>query len=330
MWPPLMGKGGMGGAAGGGRAGGGGGGMLRTVRRSVRGSVKDPFSQSSSTASTTSTHTYKRGKNPSDVLSLSSSTSSSPFGHPVSAPSDSEGFEWECVDGSEYERGFDFGSVPSKDEVQLTVSSLLQALNPASSSKSIEDRLAYDSDKDVPDETTSPTVMGRRVSSVGSLGTELDWIEPSLQLCNPRMLRPYGSNRVYDAFHLLQTEPCVQRMVVSLSSDKAVWDAVLNNEVVQELRKSLGQAEDSGSENQDDGSDGSDAATNILNWIFDNTKAKVMELIEKITNLVSVLFQPPEVKQATEDTNAFNRMVRASIFLSIVVLFIVVSERSCK
>lgn len=30
-------------------------------------------------------------------------------------------------------------------------------------------------------------------------------------------------------------------MVVSLSSDKAVWDAVLNNEVVQELRKSLGQ-----------------------------------------------------------------------------------------
>lgn len=30
-------------------------------------------------------------------------------------------------------------------------------------------------------------------------------------------------------------------MVVSLSSDKAVWDAVLNNEVVQELRNSLGQ-----------------------------------------------------------------------------------------
>lgn len=85
-----------------------------------------------------------------------------------------------------------------------------RALNPASSSKSIEDRLAYDSDKDVPDETTSPTVMGKRVSSVGSLGTELDWIEPSLQLCNPRMLRPYGSNGVYDAFHLLQTEPCVQ------------------------------------------------------------------------------------------------------------------------
>lgn len=89
-------------------------------------------------------------------------------------------------------------------------------------------------------------------------------------------------------------------------------------------------AEDSGSENRDDGSHGSDAATNVLTWIFNNTKAKVMELFEKITNLVSVLFQPPEVEQETEDTNAFNRMVRASVFLSIVVLFIVVSERSCK
>lgn len=31
----------------------------------------------------------------------------------------------------------------------------------------------------------------------------------------------------------------MQRMVISLSSDKAVWDAVLNNEVVRELKESL-------------------------------------------------------------------------------------------
>lgn len=30
----------------------------------------------------------------------------------------------------------------------------------------------------------------------------------------------------------------VQRMVLSLSSDKTVWDAVMNNEVVRELRES--------------------------------------------------------------------------------------------
>lgn len=31
----------------------------------------------------------------------------------------------------------------------------------------------------------------------------------------------------------------MQRMVVSLSSDAAVWDAVMNNEVVQQLRRSF-------------------------------------------------------------------------------------------
>lgn len=33
----------------------------------------------------------------------------------------------------------------------------------------------------------------------------------------------------------------MQRMVISLSSDKAVWDAVLNNEVVKELRGSISE-----------------------------------------------------------------------------------------
>lgn len=29
----------------------------------------------------------------------------------------------------------------------------------------------------------------------------------------------------------------MQRMVISLSSDKAVWDAVMNNEVVREIKE---------------------------------------------------------------------------------------------
>ncbi|KDO38100.1 hypothetical protein CISIN_1g035288mg [Citrus sinensis] len=33
--------------------------------------------------------------------------------------------------------------------------------------------------------------------------------------------------------------PLFQRMVISLSSDKAVWNAVLNNEAVQELKESF-------------------------------------------------------------------------------------------
>lgn len=39
---------------------------------------------------------------------------------------------------------------------------------------------------------------------------ELDWVEPSLHLSNSRALQPYGPDRVYDAFHLLQTDPSIQ------------------------------------------------------------------------------------------------------------------------
>ncbi|KAI3514725.1 hypothetical protein L1887_13374 [Cichorium endivia] len=64
-------------------------------------------------------------------------------------------------------------------------------------------------------------------------GWEVDWSEPS-----PSMLVSRGSESVHDAFHLLQTEPSVKRMMVSLSSDKSVWDAVMNNEAVRQLRDS--------------------------------------------------------------------------------------------
>ncbi|KAM1457567.1 hypothetical protein ACFX13_035585 [Malus domestica] len=57
---------------------------------------------------------------------------------------------------------------------------------------------------------------------------------------NPPVRAKYhGVERVYDAFHLLQTESSMQRMVMTLSSDIAVWDAVRNNEVVRELHESF-------------------------------------------------------------------------------------------
>lgn len=60
------------------------------------------------------------------------------------------------------------------------------------------------SDRDAGDHITSPT----------SVGSELDWIEPSMQFRNSRMLQPHGFNRVYDAFHLLQTDKSVQVLSV--------------------------------------------------------------------------------------------------------------------
>lgn len=39
----------------------------------------------------------------------------------------------------------------------------------------------------------------------------VDWIEPPLHLCNTsRLLQPYMLDRLYDSFHLFQTDPSVQ------------------------------------------------------------------------------------------------------------------------
>lgn len=38
----------------------------------------------------------------------------------------------------------------------------------------------------------------------------VDWIEPPLQLCSTTLLQPYMLDRLYDAFHVFQTDPSVQ------------------------------------------------------------------------------------------------------------------------
>ncbi|XP_027939292.1 uncharacterized protein LOC114193621 isoform X2 [Vigna unguiculata] len=44
-----------------------------------------------------------------------------------------------------------------------------------------------------------------------------------------------GYKRLSDAFRLLQSDPAVKRLVVSLSSDKALWDAFMSNVLHQKL-----------------------------------------------------------------------------------------------
>ncbi|KAL6542473.1 hypothetical protein OROMI_024075 [Orobanche minor] len=186
----------------------------------------------------------KQQQQPTSPLTLhSSSNSSAPFPSllnlPISAPAAawissssssssticSDEWEWEYVDGIEAEtaaRGFYddylFGTVPSSDEVHHAVSAFQKALGSLSHVSSAKAKLAKITHKDIDERMISLT------------GSEIDWLEPS----HPR------SDLVYDAFHLLlETEPPVQKMVFSLSPDKAVCDAVLNNDVVKELRGTM-------------------------------------------------------------------------------------------
>nr|GEV69525.1 protein deltex like [Tanacetum cinerariifolium] len=71
-------------------------------------------------------------------------------------------------------------------------------------------------------------------------------------------------------------------MVVSLASDKSVWEAVMNNEAVRELRESVNEANKSTSGRDAEPSEGSVPLSDILEWIFINTKAKVIEVLEKL------------------------------------------------
>ena len=80
-------------------------------------------------------------------------------------------------------------------------------------------------------------------------------------------------------------------------------------------------------ENTDNSSGGPNAAMDILSGIFENTKAKVMEIIEKVIKLVNELFQPSENEKTRGATDPFEDKLRTLSMLSIVVLLIVVVSR---
>ncbi|KAL8224028.1 hypothetical protein R6Q57_019503 [Mikania cordata] len=329
---------------------GGGGGVMRNVHRAVRagnggGATQEPYSNAA-----TRTTGGNRSPPNNTTLSLSFNTNpSSPcsyLNHPAhespphkwaftTAPATGEEVDWEYVYGSdgdsvnEFYDDLVFGGVPSEEEVQHAVSSLHEVLEPVSFGKRAKNRETYDSDdNDRVEDLSSPTNFKKP-------GSELDWSEPSMQLCySTATLQIPRLDNVIDAFHLLQMEPSVQRMVISLSSDKAVWEAVMNNQVVRELRESVSQ--DKCICDGPEGSvDDSNPVTQVLRWIFINTKERVIEIVEKITKVVNEMVRPmSEDQKAKTDagpgSESFGEMLRSSFFLSIVVLLIVVVSRSRK
>ncbi|URE06475.1 hypothetical protein MUK42_27360 [Musa troglodytarum] len=82
----------------------------------------------------------------------------------------------------------------------------------------------------------------RGCSAEFSTESESDWIEPAMHLFSSNSSQSKQCEKVYDAFNLLKISPSIQRMVVSLSSDKAMWDAVMKKEAVQELKKCFCEA----------------------------------------------------------------------------------------
>ncbi|XAR63232.1 hypothetical protein NMG60_11023102 [Bertholletia excelsa] len=165
----------------------------------------------------------------------------------------------------------------------------------------------------------------------GAHTSESGWYQRVLSLCDTRILQCLGYAIVKEAFRLLQTDPSFKRMVISISCDPAVWNAILNNQAVQKLRESILLPESlrSGAEVRPEITSEPDLVTLILKWILDIAAALIMELVERFSSLVSDLFRLPERKEAAAEINGeLDIKLRSSLLLSILILVIVVVTRA--
>lgn len=176
--------------------------------------------------------------------------------------------------------------VPSQREVQDAMSSLQEFMRAASSSSTVQ-----------------------QIS--GSYGQ--------------RIVNSHGYKRLYDAFQLLQDDPAIKRLVVSLSSDKTLWDAVMSKVLHQKLL----ELPDSAESRRPQIPELNEIGIHVLSWTLDIIKGKILELIESFQSLVNDLFQCSRMENTTtDDATELDEKVRSSFLLSIVILLIVIVARS--
>ncbi|XP_074560534.1 uncharacterized protein LOC141816689 [Curcuma longa] len=222
-----------------------------------------------------------------------------------------------------------FGSAPSREEAEDAVSTLRQMLAPVvfphivnyepklvdyNHSEAIDNNIAqmnmiYNSSSESIDELCHP-----------------DWIEPAMQAYSLDISNYKERQNALDALQLFNANATLQSMVVSISSDKAVWDAVMNNKTVQELKKTFLEGP-SETESSETGSSEEHLDTNTgpLGWMFQNAKTKLMEFIDKITKLAKQMFLFH--KNETDGNDAFEDAVRSSLLVSVFVFVIVIMKR---
>ncbi|KAL7083357.1 hypothetical protein ACP275_14G156400 [Erythranthe tilingii] len=143
-----------------------------------------------------------------------------------------------------------------------------------------------------------------------------------------RMLQAPGFLKFRDTFSMMQREPSFQNTVISISCDRAVWEAILSNNAVHDLRGSIPPAKEEVkgvSCNQE-----TDIAIVVLKWIMGFTKSKVFELVEKFGFLVNEILQTGPKGKSNSDNVAdlLEEKVRSSLLLSLVIVLIVVVTRN--
>ncbi|KAL6911687.1 hypothetical protein ACP4OV_000492 [Aristida adscensionis] len=198
-----------------------------------------------------------------------------------------------------------FWSPPTIDEVTGAVSSIQQVFENSSGV-----------DSDITSRQTA--LLSTSGHSSGNSSGSDDWIEPAAYVLNSTALLSREHRNVLDAFRLLQKDPTVQKMVLSLSCDKAVWDAVMNNEAVQDFRRSLHD----GKENNRKGK--SDGPAEVLKWILDSAQAKVLEFLDNVMKIINMIIHPHSYE---EKPDSYSDVVKASFMLTVFVFIVVAIAR---
>ncbi|KAL0913011.1 hypothetical protein M5K25_016440 [Dendrobium thyrsiflorum] len=308
-------------------AGMGGGRVLRAVGRAVGSGVAGVKDVVSGT-------TGNRAAMPARVAAFSSrstSSGSSSAAFVAAATRGSalyfcDGEEWETIEGEdeevEMEERFErvvFGPVPTAQEAEEAVSAIQQMFIPVPLGEIIE-RSPHEQEEVKDKAVTSTKILPRSLS----IESQSDWIEPVMHLYSSKNCQSREREKVLDAFRLLQMNPSIQKVVVSLSSDRAVWDAVMKNEVVQEFKKSFYEALISAeSKSQDPNEEDGHPVNGILKWIVD-AKAKIMEVLDKIAKHLSQIFHSHGAK---DELDIFDRVLQSTFMLSVLVFIVVVMNR---
>lgn len=176
--------------------------------------------------------------------------------------------------------------------------------------------------------------LQRFMSGLPTTKSQVEGVHGQVHPHHSKMLQSAGFTKFSEAFAMMQAEPPLQNLVVSISCDKAVWEAILSNEAVHDLQWSLaaGNCEEiqvlSNACNEEKKvryGEEAELAELILRWIMDFTKSKIVELVENFVSLINEVFRPaPNVRPSSD---MLDEKVRSSLLLSVVILLVVVVAR---
>lgn len=230
-----------------------------------------------------------------------------------------------------------FGTAPTQQDVEDATAELHHALQigllmrRSTSTNSLES-VAQNTDAS---EVNSLYRVSHPTSDGGDWKEPVPWELPSSSSSNEIVGAP-GYGNMLEAFHQFQHNPQVQKMVVSLATDKNVWESVLANEQIKEFRQKLRESTgliENGSEREltvDDVQKALNNDTNLFSHMFWHTKKAFSQFIATLQELIRGIFDVTEetLKVTDDDEAFFERTVRSTMMLSVLVMSLVVFKRS--